>query len=586
MAKTYYISFNGTGWSQFFPSNEPLITYERESDEIFLRYKVDEFIIDRNAGNESNYDTIETMFFNSPDFLNPLYFKIQKSSVDTYSFKSSVNEAKIDTQNGSFVISPEPDDGYSDILKEYKSEWGDRNDSGIFGMWSTIYYPTLDSGLFTNVDISSFADSGGSITWSDGGGAAAYARNILAAAPPINGIVYINISNFTGDQFTLRLVNSAFAAISIEADITADGVYALTQNATTTPVYVEILIDYPDPVSGTFDYEIYYPVGQVGAGVTYEALINKILTDASYMNLGYTVVSTFLWNDALGSDPPPNIDAYITANPTKDYVVEGVARYNDLFVTRVDHWTTTKSPALKVTLKDLMDYLKVYLRAWWFIDEDGNFRIEHEKYFTDYASQLDITALTSGPEVDAREMAYDKSSIFGTITHSGNNESNPDFISYPVIYDKIVTTGETKDVVVDSTTDVGYLYGSPDEADNSGIVIIAPTKSDNLNIIPIVKSIIETDAAYPNIYMSWSYLAANYWGYFGDSDSADINDGDSLSLDGVKRFLKQNNVSFYYSTQLDWKKPVTVTNGTGWIEKIEETESDFITLNLGFDPYL
>ena len=112
------------------------------------------------------------------------------------------------------------------------------------------------------------------------------------------------------------------------------------------------------------------------------------------------------------------------------------------------------------------------------------------------------------------------------------------------------------------------------------------TKSGANYFCTLKESYYDSDVYYLNQDLSWANLFSKYFGYFGEADEAEINEGDTLTLDGVKTFLKQDKIKFFYEGELNWIKPVKLTNGTGWLEKIEETESEFLTLNVGFDPYL
>lgn len=619
MAKTYHISFNNTDWTEFCPSNSPIVSYERQGNEMFLRYKVNEFRIARNvgsidwlidhqnnfiidvngdkisgAGNEAIFDTIYTMFFDSTEFSNPLYFKIQKNGVDKYIFESSVNESEIDTQNGVFSISPRTDDNYKPVIDNYETKYGDRAGTALFAA-GTIYVPTDPGNSFVNNDFATFSDVAKLVNWTcDAVGGAEQSADYLLGTNFNGQIVQFTIANFItdGNPLKFRLIDSndgTTVVSAADAIVSSDGVYTLTQNASSTgAVYWRMTqANAAGTKTGSYDYEVYEPVAKTSAGDDLYDFIQRLI-GGSFMATGLTLKSTYLWNDALETDAPPNIDTYITANPTNDYVVEGAAIWNDLFFTRTDVWTTNQNTTAEISLKEVMDILKGKLRAWWFIDSDGNFRIEHEYYFRDYATQIDLTSGTYSeykPEVDVKDYIYDKGNIVNTLSYSSQNDVNNDFVASPIIYDPILTTPNVRDIVIDITTDIQNVIDNPGSASNSGFTLLRCLPLNTDYVIAVDENTLIPGTFNLNAKLGWAYLFTHYFKYFGEGETADINDGTTLTLLGVKEFLKQNDIRFKYEGELNWKRPVTVTNGLGWIEKISESDSEYLTLNIGFDPY-
>jgi hypothetical protein len=313
------------------------------------------------------------------------------------------------------------------------------------------------------------------------------------------------------------------------------------------------------------------------------------------MNLSKTIVSTILWNDALptgSATDTPVIDAYIAANPTNDYVIEAAAQWNNLFLAKTDVLTTEKEYTTEVSLSDIMKILKDKLRIFWHIDTDGYFRLEHQKYYRDFISQCDLTSVTyapNKPEVDVSIYDYEFNQLFNQITVKENNEKTIGFVSYPVVFDPKQTSDNAKDINVNVTCDIEYVADNPDNAQNSGMMLLR-------GITMGVKTYIDLDIltlssiygeSHPNAHLAWDYVIKYYWTYFAEAQEGYINYGLSLTtFDHVKEFLKQGNIRFNMISDLDWRKSFTLAEGTGWIENAEYyPETGIYKIDVGFNPY-
>ena len=341
--------------------------------------------------------------------------------------------------------------------------------------------------------------------------------------------------------------------------------------------------------TGEFTYGIYKPVVKTD-GYLLENVINDFL-GVSFLNTGLTAKSTILWNDTLPSVKPPNIDTYITSNPTNDYVLEDAAIWNYIMLAKSDAITGESEAVYETTLKEIMDVLKIKMRIFWYIDSDGDVRFEHEKYFNDFSAQLDLTHSDYSqykPEVDKRLYTYDKSNIYSQVIYSESNEYNEDWLNNKIEYDAIKTTSNTIDLTPPKiSTDIKYMDDNKTEADSSGYILLqCLSQGVKTPVVDINESVITAGNFYPNLYLSWAWLIENYYSYFGEADSATINGTDTLTLDGRKRFKKQSGIKFFYSGDITWLRPVTLAAGKGWIDKMElDLETGFYILDVGFDPY-
>lgn len=580
MRATYYISFNN--WStqtQIYPSNSPKVKGENEPGEIFKRPRVDSFVI-TGTKNASVYTSLLT-YFTTPDFNTEIYYKIVSDV--TYLFKASISDGEIDTEKKIYKITPEPDDDYSPIMDVYKKKLE------FAGIGSVNYYPLIiNTSTFTNSGFDTFTEVDKHITIAEGGGGSTSSikQEIVVGTVQQQMQVRLNIANLTtNDNLTVRLVNSIGNALSNDTTISADGYYILTYSLSVGVSDCFVQIEGDPGVSAQFDYSIYNLDQSLGLYCqTLKAFVQGML---SSLSVSATVVSTYLWNDTLSSDAPASISTYMGSNPTNDYVTEAAAIWNDISVLRTDRMVGGDSD-IKLSLDDVMNYLKIKLRAWWYIDPDGRIRIEHEKYFRSFTTQLDLTGATYTvyrPETDRKNYVFNKSDIYSQLNYKENNEGNAPFIAHPIEYSSILTTPKTKDINIDITCDVQYAYDNSTSANPGGLSFVHGT----VNGSDFEQGMVSNAAGVwdNNYYLSWEYLFANYWGYFGEADEADINNGTILTLDSVKEFLEQSDIKFFYAGSLDWKRPVTLAHGTGWLKSWEhDPETGFYNINVGFNPYL
>lgn len=581
MAYTYHISFDNAIWDEFYPMSNNKITMTQDSGEIFMRPKIDEIKIDERR-NSAIYTTLETNFYETAEFGKEVFFKIKRGTTDVFYFLCSINDAKIDDQNNIFYVTPRPNDSYEKVLKYYDRKF-------TWEGFSTITAPFLNGNNFIpEVDLS-WAGAVGTASWLNNTADPKKAWAAVSTDADSDSWIVIIINNLstTGEDFYLSITNSDGSVVYAAAqEITANGKYDFDcTNPALNDMYVQF--SHTPLVGGelgTFDYKIYYPVLYAVAN----SLKSRISTlfGATYMNTGLTSKSTILWNDALPTVKPPNIDAYI-ANPLtagNDYVIEGPEIWNDLVIGRTAG-LIPEIDVITVSFKDVMDILKTKLRMFWYIDSDGFFRIEHEKFFADFTAQIDLTSSAYDayrPEVDRRVYNYEKSNIYSQITYLESNEVTAEWLDKVTNFDIIKTTPNTIDITPPHlSTDVASIIGNTD-AVGSGLFLAHCLPDVNSPFIDFAESQLTADLYIMNGNLSWAWLRNNYYGYFAEADK----DEDTFAYDGVKRFKKQVGVKFYYNGDITWLRPVTLLGGTGWIEKMElDLASGWYTIDVGFDPY-
>jgi hypothetical protein len=578
----YYISLDaGVNYSEFWPSNEPKVSYVKEGDEIFYRLRIDKFRIARTK-NQAVYDSLYNRFFDPAYFATDILYKINILGVDKFFFIDPITSGNINTQDSVYDSTPDPNDVYRPILKQYERKWKETVRDWVCGQNANIYYPKLNTNAFINVNFDIFTLGTNSVSWGRTvGGIPQIGRNKLIIDTDDNDIVTVLITNYAGTAFVIELVDQTFTNISNQETVNANGRYLLTQTAAAGDVYVQMSYN-AGATTGSFTYQIFYPSLTTGGGVLRTCLQYKLTA------YGFgTVYSTILWNDALGSDPPPAIATYITANPTNDYVIEWAANWNNLWLTRVDSITTT-GETLKISLKDIMVMLRK-LRLYWFIDEDGNIRIEHEKYFRSFTPQADLTSATyvgDKPEVDQRIYNYEKEDSYSQLNYSEVNGNNTDWTPYPVEFQNTIAKPNAKDINYNVTTDFEYVRDNPSDASISGMMLLRTELMGAKYYIPIDQSGFDVTKFFANARLGLNYLILNYYGYFAEAETGTVNNGSAITYTHIKEYLKQSNVKFRMATDLDWKKPFILIEGTGWLEAAEYApETGMYKISVGYNPY-
>jgi hypothetical protein len=534
---------------------------------MFKRAKIDEIKIDGRR-NAAVFTDLQDDFNDDSTFGNTIYFKIQRGGVDTFFFLASINDGKLDDQNDIFYITPRPNDSYEKILKGYSVK---RNipTAGV------LFHPTIITDSFTDLGSGTWVDTGFSVLeWENLGVGMESASTPMALTVGQQVIVIIRDRTIVaGGSPEIYAVTAVGAVASNVASLTANGKYILTATAAANRLFISI----SGLAEGSVGYEIYKPVEKLGAD-SLLAIITSFL-GASHLNTGLTAKSTIIWNDTLPSVKPPNVDTYITANPTRDYVLESTAIWNYLVLAKASAIVGTSADKYELSFKELMDMLKVKQRIFWYIDSGGFFRLEHERFFDDFDSQLDLTSSVYKPEVDKRIYNYEKSDIYQRIVYTESNQGSADWLDNFTAFDPIKTSSKVLDISPPQlSTDVRFMEsGSPS---NSGYMLLQCLSSYMVDVNP---SVMTAGAYFPNVYLSWAWLRRNYYSYFSEADEslAPI-----ISYSGVKRFKKQTGVKFYHDGILNWIRPVTLAGGKAWIDKMElDLASGWYTLDVGFDPY-
>jgi len=620
----YYISFNGTDYSEFTPLGHAKLTTEKDEAHNFYRTKCSNIVISYKFS-PAIYATLESYFEDNTKFQTQLYYKIYRgdSSTGTLVFSgfSSVNDGKLDKDLGRFEIEPRIDDSYQDFLDSENRDFEVLTNDCFSWTKEVCYFEKENYGNFSNGSspndydtfsgsdcISYYLLSADSVEdeFNERRCYKAMTRNSL-----INDFVIIQVTAFTlgtGEPpyCEIRSGETHASCISNTVQITPLGKYILrlTGNASNANI---VFFNSAGPLVD-WDITCYIKYSQTSwqftnAGLTLKEFTTSFITDSDCMNLSYSgkVKSTFLWQDALPTDKPSSISSWITSNANGNYVslTTGANILNNVLILSKPRMYDTKSGSM--TFSKFMDYLFTMLRCYWYIDEDGNFRIEHVKYFN--KKRVDSTGinLTSGydqfkPLADKHKFKLLKEQMFNCEQVewqvSSRNQTAPymDFVGFDITYSKLETSQNVKRWDLSEVcNDFRFMINYPAEAPDSGFALAEcesfTSGGSTFYEIKLATGAYTGTSFIPNVNMSQANLQESYWTWDRYAGSGYINAG-AVTFDGTVGLIPQDKVKFPYSSTIDPYAKITTDKGGGAVVSIErDLNTDFITVDLLHDAY-
>lgn len=246
----------------------------------------------------------------------------------------------------------------------------------------------------------------------------------------------------------------------------------------------EALYFYDLPGGAPFDI-----IESVNYGLQLKDILDYILKNVGGMNcFSGNIVSSFLYLDDYPDGTTPAVN-YITgaANNWDELVFVSISHVRQAFGS-----TEVTGADVDITFSELMGFLRDALNLYWYIDANGDFRIEHLHYFDrDFASRantllpddVDLTAVTNkntGNPVTWRKDHY--SYLEEYMVSEEDLElagyDGDDFTGYPVIYDENCTANyprKSRKLYEHSKymTDVQMLLDDPDSVTAEGLLVVS-----------------------------------------------------------------------------------------------------------------
>lgn len=619
MAKHYYISFNGTDFTEIFPVNNPEAVQTQLEGTRVWRESVDELRLPQ-TNNSAVYTTLHSYFIDKTNFDTEIEIEIYTGTRATGSIYwkglFSISDTDDNFQNTVAVLNPlRINDDYRTILEQ--SERQIEIEIGTILKHRRVGYsePLTIGPAWTNPAagynaLNTLNASAGSVlTAIATNDASQDAASVGLPALANNDIVIIDVAGWTlnaGVRIPLFDIEYGGGSASMTDEGSkniATGLMGYT--ISTGQASPRLVLHSPPAPAGTFDIRnLTFTARKIAAdndhtssGRLLMTFLNIFISSATYMGvaaLDGNVVSTFFDNDALPTGAPSTIATFMGANANGNYVTgTSTNELNTTIIGLLRQWFDVSEPAsFKLSFNDIMGQLREMFQVYWFMDADGKFRVEHEMYFVrqvDDSTPIDLSNYPTS-EVDAREFKYNKGRLASTETFQWAQSHNEDFVGNDIIYNNFETIDNSKDHSLNYiTTDIKYVIDNLEEASNNGLGLYQCNILTGITGVDIYEINISTGelsaAAISNAAFSWANLHDKYWSWSRMAEDATVNGG-AETMDSSIRFLEQDNVRFFYSTAIDPFTLITATlTGGAPIEIKRDLETDYVQIILGFDPY-
>jgi len=225
-------------------------------------------------------------------------------------------------------------------------------------------------------------------------------------------------------------------------------------------------------------------------------MINNWIKSGYYMDCDFTgqVRSSFFWLDDYPDETTPT-ENYVTraANPWDEIYLCSIAKARDALGSAESGTDWPEG----ITFNILMEFLKNFFNVYWYIDINGDFRLEHLHYFEhDFANRantllpddLDLTAINNeytGKPLDTfkNKWKYIENELPSQEVLEMTDAEGEDFMGLPIEYDIDCTYNYPKITIKEYSsnsfmTDVQMLIDDPDSVGSNGFLVIAATNMD------------------------------------------------------------------------------------------------------------
>ena len=624
MSYRTYINFNKAvpSFAEFFPEGGIQTTNKQIVGQEFFREECSEIKITRignqYGNNETVYDLLETWRFDKTKFSNEIEIEIYRGTIGGgtlyYAGFFSVSDGTIDRQNRTFKFTPRMDDSYRSIWEDRETRYDVigfrsailRQEDIIIPILKSITWIALSPGLTFDDNWNIFTEGASSNILTsviDSDNTETQSRYFVPSGISDGDTLIIHVTAFTLNSGTapyMDVVDASDVSVSGQQQITAVGDYIFTVSGNPGGV---ILYSTPANMLSNFSMTL-YPYVSDGAvnnsGALYMDFIEFFITNAVFMGIsGFVgnVKSTYIDNDALPSDAPSSIDTFITANPNGNYVSLDVDNpLNEFIVAQTRLFVDSDVTEIPASFNDLMSDLMNSIQAGWYIDADGDFRIEHVKYFEKLRDDSVALDLTSAPfekykaETDAKELTMNKALLGNREQFEwqqvGDIVSSQDFVGVDIIYDNLETIENVlRHEPRNITTDVQFLLDNTADASADGLLFLQCVLSAGDYIVQVETGVLSGDEKI-NSHMSWANLQDKYWTWRRMSENGDMNALDTILFDSAVKFMEQANVRFGLQTTLDPYTKITTSQGTGQqTEVVRSLDTDFLTMLISYNPY-
>lgn len=234
-----------------------------------------------------------------------------------------------------------------------------------------------------------------------------------------------------------------------------------------------------------------------------------------------------------------------------------------------------------VKLSDILQLIRYFYNAGWYIDSSGRFRIEHVSFFENggtYSTPVVGVDLTTQLEPKtgkawghaSGKYKFEKADLPEEITFRWMDDVSPPFLGYPiVIRSNYVQKGNRKEnVIALFTSDVDYMLAQPDGVSKDGFVFLEAVDVSGDLELPFIEFTLSTDEDYKmqNGYASMIWGHDAYHRHGAPAPAITLN-GEDITATSVQR-RKVQEVEFGGLTEPDPLQLVTTSLGTGRVKRM------------------
>lgn len=232
-----------------------------------------------------------------------------------------------------------------------------------------------------------------------------------------------------------------------------------------------------------------------------------------------------------------------------------------------------------ISLKELMDNCEAIFHVFWFIDSLGNFRVEHEKYFTFTTGFNTSVGVHAKYNVKNNIYSYKKESMPSVEKFKFMEAFYLDFIGKDITYTSECTVNEgennTKEYIADKfTTDIDYIEAYPTDIEKTGFVLVVYNSSGGVNAV--AKELCKlSNAMQNNGHLSWANLQYNYHRYGRVLLTGNMNGTNETFFTAIRNKVQSNvKLQICCADSFDPTGILVQTElGTGEIETAEEQDN-------------
>lgn len=451
-------------------------------------------------------------------------------------------------------------------------------------------------------------------------------RNVLTA--DVGSSVFMDSFKYPVESMTVTYSGYGIPANAIYSEWTGGGKYYLYSQSITSeeipdlgPYYSEIKV-YKREIAYAVD-DVTPPPGFAANGIPVEQIepnLWKWARPIGDMNFT-TYIFTISGNWAIYTLDMPflNINIELTGCITLTSILEYFNTFTNLtyvsdfftdspcpmggtslsltMVQQISNVRDTADPATRgmMKLKDLLTWIRDTFNAFWYIDSNGDFRIEHRKYFewglsytVPAAISIDLGVVYPENLLKLRRYEWSKPSLFRFEKLEIPYSYFDDWTEASIEYDQMSIYGnETKTTVIGWGTDIIAMKESGDELSKQGWTLL------NVNLVGsggiFIRKVINTvgaltGASWQNARFSPANLFRDLWTWGRLLPEGKVN-GIDTTFDSIDRLKKQVEISFPQCCQdIDYNGIFRTPLGDGMLDSAEyESKSGNLKVQLIYE---